>query len=418
LKVVIDSLMSDQDFRITLTRPEFEELCKPVLGKVQALIETVVAQSSVRVEEIDCVEIVGGGTLVPSVQQRISAILGGKEIGKTLDLTSSIAEGSALFGYLKSNPGPSGSQFSIENPFTATVDEEEILLIPSEVIAESREKEARMKAMDELLEVISNKKNVLEGFIYATKETANSKEMESVFNDTTEKNRLLELINITEDWLFYGDGAGSSVDPERIVAQHQELAKSIELECPKFHQHVCELEEQKRKEKEEAEKAPLPESMTSSEPKTDKQRLAAAIKKKDQGNTLFKEGDYSNAARRYSQSIAYLDAIYEDSNEKKTMITSCSLNIAACYLQVKDSKRAITYCDKALQHEAENVKALFRRAKAYTLQKDYDLSRKDLKRCEELQPGNKEILSELARVKKLEEDDKKKQKKMYAKMFG
>ena len=39
------------------------------------------------------------------------------------------------------------------------------------------------------------------------------------------------------------------------------------------------------------------------EPKTKAEKIDAAKKRKNQGNTLFKEGDYENAITRYSQVI-------------------------------------------------------------------------------------------------------------------
>lgn len=53
------------------------------------------------------------------------------------------------------------------------------------------------------------------------------------------------------------------------------------------------------------------------------------------------------------------------------------LNYAQCKLNLRDYYPAIEYCTEILKHDPDNVKALFRRAKAHTGAWNLDEARKD-----------------------------------------
>lgn len=63
------------------------------------------------------------------------------------------------------------------------------------------------------------------------------------------------------------------------------------------------------------------------------------------------------------------------------------------------------------------MKALFRRAQARLGRQDYELALKDLNAAREIEPNDKGVAGEIAKVKKAQQMYKEKEKNIYAKMF-
>jgi len=93
--VNIESLMNDVDVRAMITRQEFEAMVEPVLAKVNDPLEQALADAKLKVEDIDVVEVVGGGSRVPAIKERIQAFFG-KTLSFTLNQDEAIARGCAF----------------------------------------------------------------------------------------------------------------------------------------------------------------------------------------------------------------------------------------------------------------------------------------------------------------------------------
>ena len=77
----------------------------------------------------------------------------------------------------------------------------------------------------------------------------------------------------------------------------------------------------------------------------------------------------------------------------------------------------LAICNKVLEIEPNNVKALFRRAQARSGRQDFELAVQDLARVKEIEPTDKGVAAELAKVKKAQQQYKEKEKSIYSKMF-
>lgn len=97
---------------------------------------------------------------------------------------------------------------------------------------------------------------------------------------------------------------------------------------------------------------------------------------------------------------------------------SLYLNLAQCYLKLENWEQAIRYASDALQVDANNSKALFRRASAYEAKKEFEKSMDDLKRSDELSPGDALVVKVMERVKRQIKKEKEKEKKMWGKAFS
>jgi heat shock protein 4 len=91
----IESLMNDVDVRAMITRQEFEAMVEPVLNKVTAPLEQALAEAKLSKEDIDVIEVVGGGSRVPAIKERIQAFFG-KQLSFTLNQDEAIARGCAF----------------------------------------------------------------------------------------------------------------------------------------------------------------------------------------------------------------------------------------------------------------------------------------------------------------------------------
>lgn len=93
--VNIESLMNDVDASAMVTRQEFEAMIEPLLSRVHAPLEQAVAQAELSKEDIDVVEIVGGGSRVPALKDRIQAFFE-KPLSFTMNADEAVARGCAF----------------------------------------------------------------------------------------------------------------------------------------------------------------------------------------------------------------------------------------------------------------------------------------------------------------------------------
>lgn len=91
----IESLMNDIDVRAMITRQEFEAMVEPVLNRVTPPLEQALADAKLTKEDIDVIEVVGGGSRIPAVKERIQAFFG-KQLSFTLNQDEAIARGCAF----------------------------------------------------------------------------------------------------------------------------------------------------------------------------------------------------------------------------------------------------------------------------------------------------------------------------------
>ena len=137
-------------------------------------------------------------------------------------------------------------------------------------------------------------------------------------------------------------------------------------------------------------------SMTEDEKQNAIQRL------KEQGNGLYRDKQYEKAAETYGKAIGCVEsletrelpgsaaakAMYEMKEPLLLNYTQCKLNMGE-YIDV------ITHTTTVLEHSPNNVKALFRRGKAYALSWKPKEARTDLNRVMELDSSLKKTVSKI-----------------------
>lgn len=93
--VNIESLMNDVDASAMVTRQEFEAMVEPLLARIQIPLEQALAQAKLSKEDIDIIEIVGAGSRVPALKERIQSFFG-KALSYTMNADEAVARGCAF----------------------------------------------------------------------------------------------------------------------------------------------------------------------------------------------------------------------------------------------------------------------------------------------------------------------------------
>ncbi|PHH51234.1 Heat shock protein hsp88 [Ceratocystis fimbriata CBS 114723] len=88
----IESVMNDVDVSAMITRKEFEDMVKDLLDRVHVPLEQALAEAKLTKDDIDIVEVIGGGLRVPSLKDRIQEFFG-KPLSFTSNQDEAVARG-------------------------------------------------------------------------------------------------------------------------------------------------------------------------------------------------------------------------------------------------------------------------------------------------------------------------------------
>ncbi|KAM9351791.1 peptidyl-prolyl cis-trans isomerase FKBP4 [Symphorus nematophorus] len=142
---------------------------------------------------------------------------------------------------------------------------------------------------------------------------------------------------------------------------------------------------------------------------------------KEKGTQYFKEGKYKQASVQYKRIVSWLEhesgLSEEDEKKAKALRLAAHLNLAMCYLKLHEPNQALESCDKALELDASNEKALFRRGEALFGMKEFDRARDDFQQVVQLYPANKAAKSQVVLCQKRIKEQHEKDKRIYANMF-
>ncbi|BAF09812.1 heat shock 70 kDa protein 17 [Oryza sativa Japonica Group] len=94
--ISVESLYNDLDFRSTITREKFEELCEELWEQALTPVKEVLAHSGMKIDDIYAVELIGGATRVPKLQAKLQEFLGRSDLDKHLDADEAIVLGASL----------------------------------------------------------------------------------------------------------------------------------------------------------------------------------------------------------------------------------------------------------------------------------------------------------------------------------
>lgn len=143
------------------------------------------------------------------------------------------------------------------------------------------------------------------------------------------------------------------------------------------------------------------------------------------GNELFKENRFKEAEDFYSLALGVLEQLMlrekpkeEEWNVLAKLKVPLLLNYAQCKLLEKDFYRVIECCTEVLSYEPDNLKAFYRRGRAYVGAWEPEKAQDDFLRCLSLDPTlkttiTKEINALKDKIKSLEDKDKSNYSKLF-----
>ncbi|EDX10407.1 GD14475 [Drosophila simulans] len=95
LPLNIECFLDDIDVSSSMQRSQMEELCAPVLQRVEQTFKRLLAESKLQLDDIHSVEIVGGSSRIPSVKQLIEQVFN-KPASTTLNQDEAVSRGAAF----------------------------------------------------------------------------------------------------------------------------------------------------------------------------------------------------------------------------------------------------------------------------------------------------------------------------------
>ena len=96
----VEALKGDNDFKMTIKRETFEELCMPLWNKMFDIVEEALKIANIQKEDLDNVIFVGGPTRTPKIEEMATDFFGDVEILKNVNVEEVVAQGAALSGNL------------------------------------------------------------------------------------------------------------------------------------------------------------------------------------------------------------------------------------------------------------------------------------------------------------------------------
>ncbi|XP_072501024.1 protein unc-45 homolog B [Notamacropus eugenii] len=119
-------------------------------------------------------------------------------------------------------------------------------------------------------------------------------------------------------------------------------------------------------------------------------KIEDAVRLKEEGNKYFQNQNYEEASRSYSQALKL--------TKDKALLATLYRNRAACGLKMESYAQAASDASKAIDINASDIKALFRRCQALEQLGKLDQAFKDVQRCATLEPKNQNFQETLRRL--------------------
>uniref|UniRef100_G1R2B0 FKBP prolyl isomerase 8 n=1 Tax=Nomascus leucogenys TaxID=61853 RepID=G1R2B0_NOMLE len=136
---------------------------------------------------------------------------------------------------------------------------------------------------------------------------------------------------------------------------------------------------------------------------TGQERVALANRKRECGNAHYQRADFVLAANSYDLAIkaitssAKVDMTFEEEAQLLQLKVKCLNNLAASQLKLDHYRAALRSCSLVLEHQPDNIKALFRKGKVLAQQGEYSEAIPILRAALKLEPSNKVKLSKLVK---------------------
>ncbi|XP_029286972.1 peptidyl-prolyl cis-trans isomerase FKBP5 isoform X2 [Cottoperca gobio] len=147
--------------------------------------------------------------------------------------------------------------------------------------------------------------------------------------------------------------------------------------------------------------------------------LAAGVKHK--GNQYVEAGRYNQAIIQYQRVVSWLEmecgtGMEQHKRIKSYMLTS-HLNLALCFLRTKEFSQVVDNCNKVIELDENNEKALYRRGEARLLRNEFTMAMEDFQQVLQVNPSNRAAHAQISICQSKMKAHYEQDKKIYANMF-
>lgn len=152
------------------------------------------------------------------------------------------------------------------------------------------------------------------------------------------------------------------------------------------------------------------------------QKIEQAKILKEKGTNYFKQNKLTLAIEMYRKIDNYIvyDKLFNDELkiERDNILLASYLNLALCYLKVEKFVEAKDYCNKALEIDSNNEKALFRRGQAYLALASPEIAIKDFQEVVKIEPNNSAAVKQISACNNLKKKQLAAERKLYSNIFA
>ncbi|XP_051155654.1 peptidyl-prolyl cis-trans isomerase FKBP4-like [Leptopilina boulardi] len=151
------------------------------------------------------------------------------------------------------------------------------------------------------------------------------------------------------------------------------------------------------------------------------QKIEQAKILKEKGTNYFKQNKFNIAIEMYRKINNYIsyDKLFSDDSkiERDSILLATYLNLALCYLKIEQYNEAKEYCNKALEIDPSNEKALFRRGQAHLALASPEIAIKDFEQVVKIEPNNTAAVKQITACNNLKKKQLAAEKKLYSNIF-
>ncbi|XP_044025932.1 peptidyl-prolyl cis-trans isomerase FKBP5 [Siniperca chuatsi] len=152
-----------------------------------------------------------------------------------------------------------------------------------------------------------------------------------------------------------------------------------------------------------------------------KEKLDLAPGVKHKGNQYFKTGRYYPAVTQYQRIVVWLEmecgSGVEQQKRIQDFILTSHLNLALCFLRIKEFSQVVENCNKAIEIDESNEKALYRRGVARLLRNEFSLAMADFQQVLQVNPSNRAARAQISTCQRKIKEHHEQDKRTYANMF-
>ncbi|XP_017334935.1 peptidyl-prolyl cis-trans isomerase FKBP5 isoform X3 [Ictalurus punctatus] len=151
------------------------------------------------------------------------------------------------------------------------------------------------------------------------------------------------------------------------------------------------------------------------------EKLEQAVLVKQKGTQYFKAGRYYQAIIQYQRIVTWLEmecgAGKEQQQSIQALLLVAHLNLALCFLRLREYSQAVDNCNKVVELDSANEKALYRRGEARLLRNEFSLALVDFRQVLQVNPTNRAARCQIAVCQRKIREHHERDKKIYANMF-